>query len=319
MAVYTDVSDEELGAFLDAFPVGALVSFKGIAEGVENSNYLIGTEQANYILTLYEKRVAEADLPFFIGLIEHLAAKGLNCPTPVRRHDGAALSQLAGRPAALFTFLEGVWPRRPKPLHCRAVGAAMAEMHLAGHDFEMTRPNALGPAGWQPLFESFAPEADRVRAGLGDEIEQELATLSENWPEGLPDGVIHADLFPDNVFFRGESLSGLIDFYFACNDAFAYDLAIALNAWCFETDLSFNLTKARALFEGYQSIRSLGDDERDAMPLLTRGAALRFLLTRAHDWIRTPPTALVKPQDPLPNLRRLWTHRAMTAASDYGL
>ncbi|MEO1794080.1 MAG: homoserine kinase [Pseudomonadota bacterium] len=319
MAVYTDVSDEELGAFLKAFPVGGLVTFKGIAEGVENSNYLIGTDRANFILTLYEKRVAEADLPFFIGLVEHLAAKGLSCPTPVRTHDGEALSQLAGRPAALFTFLEGVWPRKPKASHCQAVGAAMAELHLAGADFAMTRPNALGPTGWPPLFASFAPEADRVRPGLGGEIEQELAALSRTWPDGLPGGVIHADLFPDNVFFMGETLSGLIDFYFACNDAFAYDLAIALNAWCFETDLSFNLTKARALFDGYQSVRALDEAERDAMPVLARGAALRFLLTRAHDWIRTPPTALVKPHDPMPYLRRLWTHRAMTSSNDYGL
>ncbi|MEL6297594.1 MAG: homoserine kinase [Pseudomonadota bacterium] len=319
MAVYTDVSDEDLERFLSQFPVGTLVSFKGIAEGVENSNYLIATDDRNYILTLYERRVAENDLPFFLGLIDHLAAKGLSCPTPVRTHSGEVLSRLAGRPAALVTFLDGIWVRRPKAEHCHALGRAMAELHLAGADFAMTRPNALGVDGWRPLFETFADDADQVRPALGGQIEAELSTLEEAWPRDLASGVIHADLFPDNVFFKSGELSGLIDFYFACNDAFAYDLAVSVNAWCFETDLSFNVTKARAMFDGYQSVRQLTDAERQAMPTLARGAALRFLLTRAHDWIHTPKDALVKPHDPIPFLRRLWTHREMTSAADYGL
>jgi homoserine kinase type II len=319
MAVYTEVSDEELASFLASYRVGALLSFKGIAEGVENTNYLVHTEAGPFFLTLYEKRVAPEDLPFFLGLMEHLATQGIHCPTPVRDAQGQSLRQLAGRPAALVTFLEGVWIRRPQVVHCAAVGQAMARMHLAGQNFSLRRENALGLSGWHLVYARFKDHADEIAPGLGATIERELEHLAGHWPAGLVHGVIHADLFPDNVFFLRDQLSGLIDFYFACNDALIYDVAIALNAWCFESDHSFNMTKGQALLKGYQAVRSIQPEERRALPLLARAAALRFLLTRAHDWLHTSEEALVKRKDPLEYLRRLKFHRTIVSASEYGL
>ncbi|MGD9802334.1 MAG: homoserine kinase [Hyphomicrobiaceae bacterium] len=319
MAVYTDVGDVEIAAFIASYGLGEVVSFKGIAEGVENTNYLVETEQGRFILTLYERRVNAAELPFFLALMEHLAGAGLNCPTPVRDLDGRNLRQLAQRPAALVTFLDGLSVRRPTPDHCREVGEAMARMHIAATDFAMTRPNSLGLADWQPLYERFAQRANEIRPGLADLIETELAFLETAWPRDLPQGVIHADLFPDNVFFLHDRLSGLIDFYFACTDALAYDVAVCLNAWCFEPDGAFNITKGHALLKGYDSVRSFSADERAALPILARGAALRFLLTRAYDWINTPPDALVKRKDPREYVRRLGFHQTLRSATEYGL
>jgi homoserine kinase type II len=286
---------------------------------VENSNFLVHTTRGHYILTLYEKRVAADDLPFFLGLMEHLAARGLTCPQPVKNRAGSAAGVLAGRPAAVVTFLEGMWIRRPNAGHCAALGAALARLHLAGADFPMQRKNALSVEGWRPLFESVKREADGLRPGLADAIESELADLEANWPRDLPRGVIHADLFPDNVFFLGEQISGLIDFYFACTDMLAYDVAICLNAWCFEPDHSYNLTKGRALLQSYSSARPLSEKERAALPRLARGAALRFLLTRLVDWLDVPPGALVKPKDPLEYFRKLRFHQTVSRVQDYGI
>ncbi len=319
MAVYTEVADEELAAFIDTYNIGKLLSFKGIAEGVENSNFLVHTESGYYILTLYEKRVDPNDLPFFLNLLQHLARKGLSCPTPVQTTDGKLLGTLAGRPAAMVTFLDGMWVRRPKPEHCSALGEGMAELHLAGADFGMTRKNALSVDGWRPLFLQCGGRADTVVPGLEAEIGRELDFLEANWPSDLPSGIIHADLFPDNVFFLSDKLSGLIDFYFACTDAFAYDVAICLNAWCFEPDLAFNVTKARALLNSYCRVRPLTGQEYDVLPLLARGAALRFLLTRLYDWLSVPEGALVTPKDPREYLKKLRFHQSVDNAGAYGL
>ncbi|XYK82281.1 MAG: homoserine kinase [Labrenzia sp.] len=319
MAVYTEVSDEELNAFIAQYDVGQLLSYKGIAEGVENSNYLVQTDTAYFILTLYEKRVNPDDLPFFLKLKEHLAGKGLSCPTPVASRDGELLGTLAGRPAALVTFLQGMSVKRPRPEHCEELGKAMAAMHLAGADYELTRKNALDLNGWRPLFEQSQNRCDTVHPGLGAEITTELDFLEKNWPKDLPAGVIHADLFTDNVFFLNDRLSGLIDFYFACNDALAYDIAICLNAWCFEQDLAFNVTKAKAMLKGYTSVRPLTDAEFDALPVLCRGAALRFLLTRLYDWLSVPEGALVTPKDPMEYLKKLRFHQTVDSANAYGL
>ncbi|MCR9138873.1 MAG: homoserine kinase [Alphaproteobacteria bacterium] len=318
MAVYTDISEAELRAFLAPYAIGELLSYKGIAEGVENSNFLLHTSQGSFILTLYEKRVEKADLPFFLGLMEHLAQKGLSCPIPVHPGDGPALGELAGRPAAVISFLEGMWPRRPMPHHCDALGKAMAHFHLEGRDFSLKRENALSVSAWRPLWDSCAPQADQVQAGLATEIESELTALEGSWPTDLPAGVIHADLFPDNVFFLGEQLSGLIDFYFACNDLFAYDLAICLNAWCFERDGSFNATKAVALLSGYETVRPLESAEMDALPILARGASLRFFLTRLYDWLTVPDGAMVVKKDPLEYLRYSRFHRTVATVGGYG-
>ena len=319
MAVYTDVSTDDLARFLARYDIGELLSYKGIAEGVENSNFLVHTSKGYFILTLYEKRVAEEDLPFFIGLMEHLAARGLNCPQPVRATDGTALGVLAGRPAAIVTFLEGLWIRKPGVGHCAAVGEALAKLHLAGSDFKMTRVNALSVTSWRPLLERAGSRGDEVRPGLCAEVARELDVLEKSWPRDLPQGVIHADLFPDNVFFLGDRLSGLIDFYFACTDTLAYDVAICLNCWCFEPDHSFNVTKGRALLKAYQAVRPLSQAECDALPMLARGAATRFLLTRLVDWLAVPDGALVKPKDPLEYFRKLRFHQSVASASDYGL
>lgn len=319
MAVYTDINEIELAEFLGHYSVGELLSYKGIAEGTENSNFLVHTSAAPYILTLYEKRVAETDLPFFLGLMEHLADRGIACPLPVHRDDGQVVGKLAGRPAALITFLEGMWMRRPTADHCRQVGVAIAKLHLAGADFAARRPNALGPEEWGALWEGARPGAEDVSEGLAAEIDADLASIIADWPSAIPAGVIHADLFPDNVFFLGGELSGLIDFYFACNDFFAYDLAICLNAWCFERDFSFNLTKGTALLEGYQSVRILEAGEAQALPVLARGAAFRFLMTRLYDWHAGPDGELIKKRDPTDYIRRLRFHRGIASAREYGL
>jgi homoserine kinase type II len=231
MAVYTEISFEDLESFLTDYDIGAPRTFKGIAEGVENSNYYLQTTTGSYILTLYEKRVHEDDLPFFLGLLEHLAARGIACPLPVRSRSGAQWTRLGGRPAALLTFLDGLSLRRPEANHCAAAGAALAALHDAGKEFALRRPNALGHNGWSRLAEACIPRAEEVEKGLGDLIRASHAELTARWPSGLPEGVIHADLFPDNVLFMDGKVSGLIDFYFACDDAYAYDLAVMLNAW----------------------------------------------------------------------------------------
>lgn len=319
MAVYTEVPDDVLVDFVASYGLGEVTAFKGIAEGVENSNFFLATSEGQFILTLYEKRVDPGDLPFFVGLVEHLAERGLKCPMPVRDKDGNTIRELCDRPAAIFTFLEGVAVRRPKVHHCELVGRTIGQLHMAGDGFTLTRANALSLPGWAPLFERFADEADGISNGLNTLIADELAFLEAHWPEDLPNGVIHADLFPDNIFFRGEDVSGVIDFYFACNDAFGYDLAVCLNAWCFEADYSFNITKGQALFRGYQSVRQLEAAEAEAMPILARGAALRFLLTRGYDWINTSSDALVQPKDPIEYARKLRFHQSVTNASSFGL
>ncbi len=319
MAVYTDVGAEDLESFLTGYSIGELQSYKGIAEGVENSNFLLHTTSGYFFLTLYEKRVAKEDLPFFLGLMAHLAARGINCPQPVRNNRGETLGTLAARPAAIIDFLEGVWPRKPNAAHCAAVGDALAKLHLAGGDFAMSRANALSVSGWRPLFDAAASRADELQPGLCAFLATELDHLEKAWPRDLPRGVIHADLFPDNVLFLGDKLSGLIDFYFACNDILAYDVAICLNAWCFEIDHSFNVTKARAFLNAYSKVRALSDTERAALPLLARGAALRFLLTRLVDWLNVPPGALVKPKDPLEYVRKLRFNQSVASIRDYGV
>ena len=312
MAVYTEVSDEALRAFLGDYDIGGLLAFRGIAEGVENSNYALRTDRGDYVLTLYEKRVDPAELPYFLGLMDHLAARGLACPVPLRGRDGASLRELAGRPAAICTFLEGVWPRRVRPDHLAPLGEALARLHDASGDFPRNRPNALGPKGWAPLLEGCRDRGDEVSPGLVAELDGHLAGILAAWPEAgvLPVGQIHADLFPDNVFFLDDAagrprVSGLIDFYFACTDLLAYDIAVCLNAWCFEADGMFNVTKARALLTAYEGVRPLSLAERAALPVLCRGAATRPLLTRLHHWTHTTAAAPVPRKDPLEYLRKL--------------
>ena len=319
MAVYTEVSDEDLTAFVAEYDIGEALSCKGIAEGIENSNYLLATGAGTFILTLYEKRVAPQDLPFFLGLMEHLAGKGVPCPVPVKGRDGKSLRRLAGRPAAIITFREGLWPRKVTADHCSGLGAALAQLHGAGQDFGLRRANDMALDAWRKLLGQCLAHADEVRPGLGRALTAELDHLEACWPRDLPSGVIHADLFPDNVFFRHGEVSGLIDFYFACWDAFAYDVAICLNAWCFEPGNSFNVTKARRLLSNYRRVRDLSDAEIEALPLLARGSALRFLLTRLYDWVHTPKDALVTRKNPIEYWDKLRFHQGVKNAGEYGL
>ncbi|MDA5193363.1 homoserine kinase [Govanella unica] len=318
MAVYTEVSADDISAFVAEYGLGAVLTFKGIAEGVENSNYLLQTEGGSFILTLYEKRVKPEDLPYFITLMDHLAARGITCPRPVHDLEGVALKTLCDRPAAMVSFLNGISLKRPSFAHCGELGRALAELHQAAADFTGFRANALSLEGWQDLAAKAAPGADSVAPGLEQTIRDEIAWLEAAWPHDLPSGVIHADLFPDNVFFLGEKLSGIIDFYFACNDALAYDLAICINAWCFEPDGAFNATKARQMVAGYQAVRPMTAQEIAAFPILCRGAALRFLLTRLYDWRNQIDGALVRPHNPIPFLERLRFHQQSLSAATYG-
>lgn len=319
MAVYTDVSFEDLEEVLADYDVGQPLSFKGIAEGVENSNFYLQTDRGSFFLTLYEKRVHEDDLPFFLGLMEHLAARGIACPEPVRRKDGKQWTKINGRPAALVSFLTGLSVRRPDVGHCASAGDALARLHAAGADFPIRRSNALGLAGWRDLVEKTASGADGIERGLRDVIASSYREVNARWPQGLPSGVIHADLFPDNVLFTNAQVSGLIDFYFACNDAFAYDLAILLNAWCFETDGAYNLTKGQSLLSAYRKRRPLTDAEAAALPVLCAGAALRFLLTRLFDLLNHDPMALVRPKEPRDFSKRLRFHTRVKSPAEYGL
>ncbi len=319
MAVYTHVSADEISEFIAEYDVGEVISFKGIAEGVENSNYLLSTTKNKFILTLFEKRVNENDLPFFMSLMKHLSDKGINCAEPIKDKNGNVLKELCGRPTALISFLNGLSITKPSRQNCRELGEAMAEMHVAVQDFEMSRDNNLSVDGWGSLAQKCHSRADECHMGLSDIINQEIEFLQNNWPSDLPKGIIHADLFTDNVFFLDGKLSGLIDYYFACTDIFAYDIAICINAWCFEKDGSFNATNAAALVKGYQKKRPLTVAEINALPLLCRGSALRFILTRLYDWLNQVEGALVKVKDPLEYLSKLQFHQKVNSSGEYGV
>ncbi|AMO72278.1 homoserine kinase [Sphingorhabdus sp. M41] len=307
MAVYTKVSAEEIDQFLTRFDVGTLVSVKGIAEGVENSNYLLETTEDKFILTLYEKRVDPADLPFFIALLDHLAQKGCLVPPMIADREGTKIQQLCGRSACLITFLSGVSVSHPTAAQAGATGQALGQMHQALTDFDLERRNSMDHDGWRTLADQCGPaQLDEIAPGLADAVSQELDHLDAHWPHELPRSAIHADLFPDNVLMLGDQVTGLIDFYFSCTDIRAYDLAVTHAAWCFSEDgTNFHQPISRALIAGYESAFTLSDAERQALPLLARGAALRFLLTRAYDWINTPAGALVTRKDPQAFLNRL--------------
>ncbi len=310
MAVYTDISDAELDAFLADFDLGAPLAFKGIAEGVSNSNFLLETERGRFILTVYEQRVEASELPYFLGLMGWLADHGFGSARPVADRNGVALKSLRGKPAALAEFLTGLSVRRPTAAHCREAGGGLANLHLAASDYPGRRHNNLGHQHWRGMFDGLEGAAERLKPGLSATIAADLADFAAHYPEDLPAGTIHADFFPDNVFFKDGRFAAAIDFYFACDDAFAYDIGVCLNAWCFESDGSFNVTSARSFVAGYEAVRPLSEAERAALPLLARGAAMRFFLTRLADWETTPAGALVKPHDPLEYERKLAVHRA---------
>ena len=310
MAVYTDITDAELAGLLAGYDLGVARAFKGIAEGVENSNFLLDTDAGRFILTVYERRVRARDLPFFLDLMRHLAAARFPCPTPVPDRAGRLLAELRGKPCAVVSFLPGLSVRTPGPAHCRAVGEGLAALHAAGKGFSPTRANDLGVGAWRALFTPHAATAERLRPGLAAHITADLDALERDWPAGLPQGVIHADLFPDNVFFDGQRFAGAIDFYFACTDALAYDLAVTINAWAFPSG-RLDARRALTLAQGYAAHRPLTPAEHAGLGVLARGAAMRFFLTRLADWESTPAGAVVVRKDPLDYADRLDQHRAL--------
>jgi homoserine kinase type II len=316
MAVYTDISDAELDAFLGEFDLGQAVAFKGIAEGVSNSNFLLETDRGRFILTVYEARTNTRELPFFLDLLRWLADHGYPCAPPMSARDGALAKTIRGKPAAIVPFLMGMAVRRPDVAHCREAGRGLAWLHQAAAGFAQSRVNDLGQPHWAGMFAGHEADADGLKPGLAAVIAADIAAFERLWPKGLPSGVVHADFFPDNVFFQQGRFAAAIDFYFACTDALAYDLAICLNAWCFEPDGSFNVTAAGALVAGYESERPLSHAERAALPVLAWGAAMRFFLTRLQDWGATPAGALIKRHDPLEYERKLAVHRAAFASGE---
>ena len=333
MAVYTHVNDTELAGFLEGYDLGELISFEGITEGVENSNYCLRTKQGSphtderrYILTLYEKRVEPEDLPFFIEVMEVLAKSGMNCPLPVAATNGRILGELNGRPCAVFSFLDGAWSPHPNTAKCTALGVALATLHNNCTKVKLERPNALGPSSWESqldkvdddadIFNEITPKHGKITKQV---VRDRLDGILAQWPRDLPGGVIHADLFPNNALFVDDDLTGIIDFYFACNDMFAYDIAVCINSWCFDEDESFNPEKSRAIIKGYQQMRRLDDAEIMAIPVLAEGAAMRFFLTRLYDWVNTPKHAQVRPKDPMEYWDILHFHQSVGDRSDYGI
>ncbi len=317
MAVYTKVDDKTLADFLSRYDVGTALSFKGIAEGIENSNYLLETTQDRFILTLYEKRTKEEDLPYFLGMMAHAARAGLPSALPIHDKSGLALQTLKGKNACLISFLSGVSVDDIQPGHCRKLGEALARLHKAWFDFKPIRANEIGFEGWQHMAKATAACADDLHAGLKYTIACELDYLANTLPKNLPTGTIHADLFPDNVLFTGDKITGLIDFYFGCTDQLAYDLAICINAWCFDEHHTFVPARARAMIEEYDQHRTLTPEERTALPILCRGAAMRFLLTRLYDYQNPVSGAVVSPKNPLDYLKRLEFHQQIKETDHY--
>lgn len=312
MAVYTQLGAEELAAIVAAYDVGSLTSAKGIAEGVSNSNWLIesagsGGAPSRFILTMYEQRTDVSELPFFLGLLDHLAARGCPVPRTIHDRDGSSWRFHDGKALALIEFLPGVSLSSPSPAQARAVGEALAKVHLAVADYPGTRANTLALADWRKFAEACGPAGlAEIDPGLGDLVGRELAALERQWPRGLPRSVIHADLFPDNVLMLDDTVSGLIDFYFACTDITAYDLAVTHAAWCFrDGGKRFDPAVSQALLAGYETVRPLTKEERANLPVLARGAAMRFLMTRSYDWLNTASDALVTRKDPMAFARRL--------------
>jgi homoserine kinase type II len=319
MAVYTKVSDTELATLLANYNIGQTATLKAIEQGIENSNYFLTTETNRYILTIFEKRINTEDLPFYLNLMEHLSSKNIPCPTPIKNKEGNNLSYIDGKPCTIVSFLNGKSSPNIRNEHLEELGKNMALMHIAASDFTMTHKNDFSLNCWGNLFNSVKPYADQLKQGLAAEIEEQLGYLTVNWPTSLYSGIIHADLFPDNVFFEREQLVGIIDFYFACNDFLMYDVAICLNAWCFENNRDFNITKARKLLSSYNQVRKFSEAELNALPILCSGAALRFLLTRLYDWFNQVEGALVKPKDPLEYLHKLRFHNGIKSHTEYGL
>jgi len=320
MAVYTKLSKQELSDFFSKYNLGKLLSYKEIKEGIENTNYFIQMEKGKFIFTLYEKRVEEKDLPFFISLMKNLFDKKFLSPKPIINKNGNYISEILNKKAAVVSFLNGKAKKILSPDNCKEVGFYTAKLHLITKDLTGKRENKLSVNSWRNLYNKVKINCHQIHPSLPGVIEKNLIEVEKNWPKNIPSGIIHADLFPDNIFFRNNRLSGVIDYYFSCNDFYAFEIAICLNALCFEgskENLSFNVTKAKKLIDGYSSVRILTKNEKDSFKILCKGAALRFLLTRVFDYLNLTEGAIVKIKDPLEYLKRLEFHDSVKDYSEY--
>ena len=318
MAVYTKIAKNEMEGFLQNYSLGNFVDFKEIAEGVENTNFKIFTSRGTFILTIFEKRVSSTDLPFFIALMNYLNSKEYKCPKPIASNQDKYILNLKDKPCMIVSFIEGSWVKNIRNTHCQQLGYNLAKLHALTKDFSLSRKNSMGYNSWNQLFDNFKSEKIDQYDEIYRIISDELKFLSDNWPKSLPTGIIHADLFQDNVFFENDKFTGLIDFYFACNDYYAYELAVCLNAWCFEKDQSFNTTKARLILDEYQKEKPLINEEKEFFPILSRGAALRFLLTRLNDLIFHSSEHFVQPKNPNEYLKILHFHQGIRSINEYG-
>ena len=320
MAVYTKLSEVKLKEFFSKYNLGEIINYSGITEGIENTNYFIQTEKGKFILTLYEKRVEDKDLPFFIGLMKNLFDKNFPSPKPIINRNGNYISEILGKKAAVVSFLDGQSKKILNPKNCYDIGMNAAKLHLITKNLKGNRINKLSFTSWRKIYNKVKKDCSKIHPNLTKIVEKNLDMIEKNWPKKIPSGIIHADLFPDNIFFKGDELSGIIDYYFSCNDFYAFEIAICLNALCFEgkkENLSFNVTKAKKFIDGYSSVRNLGEEEKKSLKILCQGAAIRFLLTRVFDYLNLTEGALVKIKDPIEYLKRLEFHNNIKNYQDY--
>ena len=318
MAVYTKINKSELEELLKNYNIGNLIKYEEIKEGVENSNFKIFTSENIFILTIFEKRVAKNEIPFFIKLMNYLNMNNFQCPRSIPNINGEFISRLKEKPCTIVTFIKGNWIKNIKNIHCQQLGINLSKLHSLTKNFTLSRKNNIGFNSWKNLFNNFKSKQTNIYTDAYKIIEEEIEFLIMKWPKKLPSGIIHADLFQDNVFFENDQFTGMIDFYFACNDFYAYELAVCLNAWCFEKDQSFNITKASLILNEYQKKRPLEEDEKKYFTILSRGAAIRFLLTRFNDLIFHSPKNLVQPKDPNEYLKILYFHQKIKSINEYG-
>ena len=320
MAVYTKLSENNLKDFFSKYNLGKLLKFQGIQEGIENSNYFVKTDSGKFILTIYEKRVEEKDLPFFMGLMKNIFNENFPSPEPIINKNGNYITEIFGKKAAVVSFLEGTSKKNLTPGNCHEVGIYTAKLHMITKNLNIKRTNRLSVNSWRLIYRKIQKDCSKIYPGLTKIIERNLEVIEDKWPKNIPRGIIHADLFPDNIFFKGSKLTGIIDFYFSCYDFYALEIAICLNALCFEgknENLSFNVTKAKKFIDGYSSIRKLTEEEKESLKILCHGAAMRFLLTRVFDYLNLTEDALVKIKDPVEYLKRLEFHNSVKNYQDY--
>ena len=320
MAIYTKLSERNLKDFFLKYDLGKLLNYKGIEEGIENTNYFIQTNKGKFILTLYEKRVEEKDLPFFMGLMRNLFDANFPSPEPMINKNGNYITEISGKKAAVVSFLEGSAKKNLNPEDCYKVGVLTAKLHLTTKNLVQKRENKLSVDSWRKIYEKVRNDCSKIHPNLTNTIEKNLDEIEKNWPKNIPSGIIHADLFPDNIFFKNNKLTGIIDFYFSCYDCYVFEIAICLNALCFEgfkENLSFNVTKAKKFIDGYSSVRKLTEIEKKSLKIFCQGAAMRFLLTRVFDYLNLTKGALVKIKDPVEYLKRLEFHNSVKDYKDY--